>query len=274
VKHLKTYESKLKGYPTLSRRKHLKGKVEMLVDKYASWYDLLNKKSAIYRGVMHKDQRKVNQNVYIINPSEHSRMSIDTDNIYTLIMDNSENWKDYPKRSKSIICTTSESYASDFGEVYRVIPLKENALFGRCDEADIFQCFWNLKYINDNIDSPRDLEEYLGNTFNMPHGTITDYSELKKIFTKENLDFDLGRKEGETFSGMTIEEFEEIVEKHGSYLAYLDDLMSPANNGFELFNYSQENAPSWLEKEHASYEVWTDSPCLLVRESYIKYYVR
>jgi len=273
VKHLKKYESKI--YPSLSRRKHLKGKVEMLVNEYAPWYNLLNKESAIYRGIKHKDGRKKPQDVYIIDPSEHNRVSIDTDNTYTLIIDNSEYWKDYPKRSESVICSTNLKYAQSFGEVYRVIPIKENTLFGKCEEDDIFQCFWQLKYIDDSIDNPRDLDNYLKATFNIPNYSKTEsYEKLQKLLSKENLDFDGGYIEGQTSTGMTVKKFDEIVEEYGSYLKYLENLMMPSSNGFETFNYSQKDADTWLTKEHSSNEVWTDSKCLLVKESYIKYYVR
>lgn len=272
MKHLQTYEK----YKTLSRRKHIKGNVEKIIEEYAPWYDLSDYSSAIYRGVQHKDGRKINQNVYLINPSEHHRRSIDTDNIYTLIIDNSELWEDYPKRSESIICSTSHRYASMFGEVYRVIPIKQNAEFGICDTRDIFEAFVGLKYINDNIDTPRDLEDYLGRTFVMPHGSITDYKELSKLLTKDNLDFSLARENGETHSGMTVEKFDKIVEEYGSYLGYLEKLMDPEDNGFSLEEYSQDNPNlEWLFRNSDGYngnegnEVWTDSPCLLVREEYI-----
>lgn len=268
MKHLKTYEGR--EYPTLSRRKHLKGKVEILVEKHAPWYDLYDNDKAIYRGIKHKDARKVNQDIYIINPSEHNRHSLDTNNIYTLIMDNSTEWEDFPSRSNSIICTSSKDYASMFGEVYRVIPLNRNAEFGICDTKDIFDAFVGLKYINDNIDTPSDLDRYLDRTFVLPNGRITNYFELKKLLTKENLDL-IYKDNTETHSGMTIAQFDEIVEEYGSYLYYLEKLMDPYDNGFSLEEYSQDNENlNYLSKSSEGHELWTESECLLVKESYIE----
>ena len=41
----------------------------------------------------------VNQ-IFIINPKKHKRISAYTNNYYTWIIDKSKYWKDYPKRSK------------------------------------------------------------------------------------------------------------------------------------------------------------------------------
>lgn len=266
MKYIKTYEDR--KYKTLSRRKHLKGKVEMLVNEYAPWYDLSDYETAIYRGVKNKDGRKINQDIYTIDPSSYNRLSPDTNNLHNIIIDNSKYWIDYPNRKNSIICTTSIDYASSFGDVYRIIPLRKNSLFGSCEESDIFYCFHSLKYINDNIDNPKDLEKYLGNIFNMPVGRINSYEELSRLLTKENFNDDY--KEEETIFGMTMYEFDEIVKKYGSYLDYLEYLMQPEKNGFNLFNYSQNEENPIFIKNH-SHEVWTDSKCLLVREDYIKY---
>jgi len=53
-----------------------------------------------------------------VKPAEYSRKSRNTSNYYTLIMDHSQKWKQYPKGSKSIICTTSRSKAENYGSIY------------------------------------------------------------------------------------------------------------------------------------------------------------
>ena len=48
--------------------------------------------------------RKGNEPIYYIDPKKgQPRVSKDTSNFYTLIMDNSKRWSKYPKRSQSLI---------------------------------------------------------------------------------------------------------------------------------------------------------------------------
>ena len=90
------------------------------------------KGSPIYRGLRN------NISLYaFVEPEKYTRVSANTENYYTLMIDNSPNWEGYPKRSKSIICSSSKSGASGYGNVYRVIP-KNGAKIGVCSSDD----FW------------------------------------------------------------------------------------------------------------------------------------
>ena len=57
----------------------------------------LNNLKNIYRGTYSDHTSKY----LFIDPKLHNRASANTFNYYTLIMDNNELWKEYPKRSKS-----------------------------------------------------------------------------------------------------------------------------------------------------------------------------
>ncbi len=61
-------------------------------------------------------------------------------NYYTLLLDNLSSWKQYPKRSKSIICTTDKHKAEDYGSAYIVLP-KDGSKIGVCPDDDIFTSF-------------------------------------------------------------------------------------------------------------------------------------
>ena len=94
--------------------------------------DAFNAQVAIYRGVHGYGDYA------FIDPSKSNRprVSANTGNHYTLIMDNSSSWKSYPKRSKSLICSTDEGYAIDFGKTYRVYPINGGKI-GVCPYRDI-----------------------------------------------------------------------------------------------------------------------------------------
>jgi len=265
-------------YTTTTRRKHLKGRVEVLVNKYAPWYDLFNTKNAIYRGVKHSDKRMVNKDIYLINSSEHNRVSIDTNNIHNLIIDNSADWSEYPKRSKSLVCTTNPHYAQQYGEIYRVIPLLENTKVAIAPRYDIITSFHRLEDINDEIVTLKYLERYLSEVFILPEKTFKSYNELKSFLTKENFNIDNHE--------LSYRDFLLICEEYGSFIKYVESYMTPSSNGFKLQSYNQsliigkdneicmdcKPVNNFYNAHHLlkGNEVWMDCDCIMVKESYIR----
>jgi hypothetical protein len=63
----------------------------------------------------------VKDSVYI-DPTSAARTSRDSYNLYQLGMDRSVSLQDYPKRSHSLICSTSWHHADDYGNVFVVFP--------------------------------------------------------------------------------------------------------------------------------------------------------
>jgi hypothetical protein len=84
--------------------------------------------------------------ISIINTTTGTRKSESIPNHYTLIMDNSPYYEGWPKRSKSLICTTNpevaESFASQHpnkeGDVFVVIPT-DNTQIAVVPDLDIWQ---------------------------------------------------------------------------------------------------------------------------------------
>jgi len=116
------------------------------------WYmNNLENITPIYRGIIgdryKQDDYEYNK-IMTINPSNFIRRSKNTDNLYIEILDNSPHWEEYPKRSKSIICTTSKNKASIYGEIYRIIPIEENSKMGLASNRDIFESF---RYFNNKM---------------------------------------------------------------------------------------------------------------------------
>jgi len=81
---------------------------------------------------------------YHIDPKTGTRESANTSNEYTLIMDNDPRWKDYPKRSKSLICTTSTRKTNHYGNTYMVFA-KDGSRYGVCPTDDLWQSFSTFK---------------------------------------------------------------------------------------------------------------------------------
>lgn len=81
----------------------------------------------------------------INEPQKNYRTSANTRNYYTYIIDNSENWKDFPKRSKSLICRAYINQIPTYnGYDYYVIPIDKEVKFGVCNDSDLWTSFKNL----------------------------------------------------------------------------------------------------------------------------------
>lgn len=68
------------------------------------------------------------------------RVSANTENYFTLWHDNAPDWADYPKRSRSFVCSTSMDYAYSYGKAYLVVPY-DNAIVAMMPEQDLFNSF-------------------------------------------------------------------------------------------------------------------------------------
>ena len=133
--------------------------------------------------------------LYIEDPKKHKRESSNTTNHYTIIMDNSEYWKDYPKRSESIICTTSIDKSNMYGETYLIFPLDTKSKFGIASNEDIWTSF-NLSNFNNilkndgidmNIRSLGTLNRFLSSYFPNKFNGELSYEKLSKLITLDSL---------------------------------------------------------------------------------------
>jgi len=239
------------------------------------------KGNVIYRGIPYGED-------YIyVSPSKFTRKSANTENYYTLINDNSPAWAKYPKRSKSIICTTDYEDAKRYGIPYTVFPL-DGAKIGLCSDSDYWFSFPFLKKVQ--IHSMAIFNEQLYDLFNIrfvreytgPLLKINTYKDLKNKFNRfdyfveeydEELEAD-AREDAEEkgvkykkpdFSytiRMLIEDNPNITllkeyDKFMNLEKYLQYLLDPKRNEFELIKIT--------DTVHGPHEVWTDSDSILIR---------
>lgn len=73
-----------------------------------------------------------------IDPSTGERTSRDSNNLYQLMFDNSSDLQDYPKRSKSLICSNTIEIAYSYGSAYVVFPYDGTEL-AVYDGSDFFK---------------------------------------------------------------------------------------------------------------------------------------
>lgn len=100
---------------------------------------LTNPHCVIYRGTHSGSEHPYE----ILHGEAGERMSANTTNHYTVILDHVLGKRGYPKRSASIICSTDEGKAEQYGTVYRIFPF-DNVVIGVCPTFDIFHTFVDL----------------------------------------------------------------------------------------------------------------------------------
>ena len=195
-------------------------------------------KYPIYRGTTDNKEFK------FIDPKLHNRTSANTANYYTMILDNSPLWVDFPERSQSIICSTYNYYAGSFGTKYRVFPYKE-AKFGICPNMDFWNCFAKVTKKLDNIDSLDlgDFNTYLEDEY---HLTRKDsYEEIKTKLQAANI-WDIITKEIL------------IPDQRPDYFLSLD-------------YYGKDMQSLFDNNKISNNEIWTDSKCILVKSDNLTY---
>jgi hypothetical protein len=212
------------------------------------------------------------------NPVE--RVSRDNTNHYTLLIDNSENWKKYPKRSKSFICSLHKKMhlVSPYlpQNSYLVIP-NDESIWGICPTDDILTSFNTLlKYghftevifesmnkisirfdlggISDSniVDMKNDLlklQKYIYNRYKTTNDFLDIIDPLDK--TKYFCDFVCDNW------GLDIWEC-------------LETVFNPITNNFKVNNYTNI-IPS---KIYNDIEIWTESPCIFIPIGDLKLFLK
>lgn len=219
---------------------------------------------------MFRGLKSANKDIYFISPSKHMRSSRNTSNFFTSLIDSSNRWKNYPKRSRSIICTTDYFAAKAYGSVYNIFP-KNGAKIGICSEDDIWSSVDNILaelglYVNDFNNLFYELYDEIGESQN----------EMERL-NYENID-NILNKFDEFIQKNGIERFIELPSIHYSKIAthlknnyrgnirnYFDDLLDPVKNNFKLVSIEEFNITSRF-----IHEIWTDGDSYMVDEDFWK----
>jgi len=216
---------------------------------------------------------------YLIDPkkSKEKRRSRNTSNYYTLIMDNSPSWKEYPKRSESVICSINASCGKNSPHIFRVFP-KNGSKIGVCNDSDLWKSFRNLSYAL----SMNEINDVLNGLANIGMNTKKP-SGRRKLLKKYDKDLSILKKAFKEFDKWYLSKkykFEELVKEfnilwdgdwliktferiligyNGDLYKHMVDKLDPGNNNFNLISTSN------LKIGGGNKEAWTDGECLMVR---------
>jgi len=205
-----------------------------------NFHTLYIDKNPIYRGLPD------NFNTAMIDSDGdwYPRKSRNTKNYMTLLMDNLPSWKKYPKRSKSIICSTSRSKAQGYGHNYHVIPY-DNTNIGICSRSDVWFSF-KSKNLN-GLDTVNVWNDELKETFE-DFNIDTDDNEWKKLKHQFK-----GLSLALTGGGKMINKLKKYYN-----LDNLNNMLSPEENGFKI----------GIQNMKHDREVWIQGKSILVKLDY------
>lgn len=218
-------------------------------EKNASQYLARASKNPIFRGF-----GDVVPVLGLINTDKMNRVSANTHNYYTLWMDNYSAWGSYPKRSKSLICSTNYNTARGFSGSKSfpqfIIPKDSNKI-GICSEDDLWLSFKRLDDIgtlNTFANQIHGLIKYSYDEAGLKEAkTYAGFIKLIKGITRRNVDderyFPLAKE-------MSTHKLKNLYEA-------LEYLLDPNGNDFELVTAS-------TMKHERDNEVWVQGECATI----------
>lgn len=231
---------------------------KLLCGRFSSaWNKYFKEEQEIWRGVKSHDYG----DIVVVSPG--TRISQNVNNLYTrLLSDILPDWKDYPKRSQSFICTNSKNLSSLYGNSYLIFP-ENGAKIGICPRADIWDSF-RLTLNHPSI--PEFVAEIRAILSIANEKSLESINNLLVDGTVEEIMLALDRatKFLHTSIGITSiydirmkDEF--INNKNLTLLDYIQKQLDPIKNGFVSTTIEQLTLSQ--TKEH---EIWTDATCLMI----------
>lgn len=235
----------------------------------------------IYRGTTTLEKNAA----FFIQPSKFQRQSRNTSNHYTLLVDGSPEWKDYPKRSKSVICTSDEYYARHYGQAFRVFPV-DGSKIGICPSSDFWGSFDDFKpmdmfnlmlvklvsgvsnkaeYLKNKYPGAKPIDSGLYNAFKNANSYYDiekafEYVDSQKPYVK---DIALNDEKSYVWMATNYLKLQEYWKNPRlELLVDIDNRLSPHYNAFDLITVGENFG------QKGKVEVWTDGDCVMVKDDY------
>ncbi len=222
---------------------------------------------------------------YFINPKSIERSSKEAKNFYTTLVSMLPSWKNYPKRTRSVIALTNTKPPSDYGKFqYYIFPLNGAKL--AVSSTDDF--WYGGPYLRNRtghsmITFTNSFPDFLGRAISMNDDVID--GKIDNVLTKDDIaDVDektYGEMISKLDSLLTMDvlkklnpalfysneqtSFKDVLANFkGSWEQYFDDLLNPESNEVHLKNITE------ISNTGGSHECWTDAPCVLIEHGYVE----
>jgi len=210
---------------------------------------LFDEKKQMFRGFNMTEFS--NSPLIYLNPTKASiRTSANTHNYYTWWIDDIDpRWKNYPKRSKSFICSTNEHISAGYGKNFLMIPTKETTV-GICSADDMWNSFHHR---------PTRINNLLTNLFSMcecdnPTDSNSFLNSLKQINLKfEDIEF---RDKIRTYRNYGHKyNYNEFSAFNFDAIKMMEQTYDPISNKFTTISWPTESIPG------GNHEIWFSAPC-------------
>lgn len=234
--------------------------VKLLCGRFSSaWNKYFKEEQGIWRGV----KSYTYGNIVVMTPG--TRISQNVNNLYTRLMSEIlPEWKEYPKRSNSFVCTNLEGLSSFYGDSHLVLP-ENGANIGICPKADIWDSFRLTlnhtsipEFVADMIEILR-----LGNT-----RSLYDIQTLLVNGTVEEIMLAMDKATEYLHTPPGLDSINDYRMKDAfknnldlTLLDYMRKQLDPIKNGFVSTTIEQYKLDSYKQCE-----LWTDATCLMVKE--------
>jgi hypothetical protein len=216
--------------------------IDFAINKYAA------NGSAIYKGSSryHSDDK-----LFMRDPMSfpEPRRSKNTMNYYTEWVDNSPQWEKFPKRSRSLICSTNVTTARTYGNVAAVVPIIDTKV-GVCPQNDWWNSFRTTSYDHNPDEINRFVHEVLKDNGVFLNGRTVTYDE----FAPHLRSADVEKHDASVFT----EDLKDIAIELGGLVGLMDHVFDPAANGFKLTTWRQFG----VTRDH---EIWLSAPCVMIK---------
>lgn len=205
--------------------------------------------SRIWRGVGNISRSGV------VDTTKLNRQSAQTNGYYNMWIDNADTWREFPKRSKSLIASTNRHTAEGYGELTLLVPA-DNAQIGICPAGDMWISIM-FPTLNLNLN---DFMEYLPSVLVGEEPNNWEELELrtKRTTIEDVIDTERTTKNSE------VQQFAEglvqLMKKEQSANVFdcLEELLDPNINGFS-FTTAAAFSPSIQDRE-----VWVSGQVLQI----------
>lgn len=224
-------------------------------DRFDVALQAFNQGRRIYRGIHNYSQNFFYQPQ--LDPG--TRRSANVANWYTLIMDNVPEWKDFPRRSASLICTTDPIQSSDYGVTFTVLPFY-NPTIGICPREDLWFSFPRLKKVAmESLEELIDALETLANTYldkPLSQDSWPDFNRgLRELSQKIQQEYQSSRwNSANALQGLVTPQLD--------MLAVLREILDPRAAGFQTAKLSE-----WQPQPDR--EIWFSAPAFFLNSNWL-----
>lgn len=206
-----------------------------------------NPRTRMFRGMRFPEGNL--DSIYYLDPiSAPVRTSRGTHNFYTHFMDDiSPEWKAFPKRGKSFICSTTVGITRMYGPAFVMVPRRTTQI-GVCPTDDIWYSFRRT-----DLNALVDLFHDMFTAYKIPYPkNTTEFIKASNTVSKLML-ADPNRN-----SRVAVPALEASMIGQARYnpVTMMEHLMNPQDNGFKIVDWPAELPPS--------VEVWFSEPCYAI----------